>query len=45
MKGIVQHRYGTPDVLALEETALPAMGDGDVLIRVHAAGVSYPTPS
>jgi NADPH:quinone reductase-like Zn-dependent oxidoreductase len=42
MKAIVQHRYGAPDVLALEETGIPAVGDGDVLIRVHAAGVSYP---
>jgi NADPH:quinone reductase-like Zn-dependent oxidoreductase len=42
MKAIVQHRYGPPDVLTLEETGIPAMGDDDVLIRVHAAGVSYP---
>jgi NADPH:quinone reductase-like Zn-dependent oxidoreductase len=42
MKAIVQHRYGAPDVLALEETGIPAVSDGDVLIRVHAAGVSYP---
>jgi D-arabinose 1-dehydrogenase-like Zn-dependent alcohol dehydrogenase len=37
MKAIVQHRYGAPDVLALEETGIPAVGDGDVLIRVRAA--------
>jgi NADPH:quinone reductase-like Zn-dependent oxidoreductase len=42
MKAIVQHRYGTPDVLALEETGKPAAGEDDVLIRVHAAGISYP---
>jgi NADPH:quinone reductase-like Zn-dependent oxidoreductase len=42
MKAIVQHRYGPPDVLALEETGTPVAGDDDVLIRVHAAGVSYP---
>jgi NADPH:quinone reductase-like Zn-dependent oxidoreductase len=42
MKAVVQHRYGTPGVLALEETGVPAVGDGDVLIRVHTAGVSYP---
>jgi NADPH:quinone reductase-like Zn-dependent oxidoreductase len=42
MKAIVHHRYGPPDVLALEEIAKPVVGDDDVLIRVHAAGVSYP---
>jgi NADPH:quinone reductase-like Zn-dependent oxidoreductase len=42
MKAIVQHRYGAPDVLALEEAGKPAAGEADVLIRVHAAGISYP---
>lgn len=42
MKAIVQHRYGPPDVLALEETGVPAIGGDDAVIRVHAAGVSYP---
>ncbi len=42
MKAIIQHRYGPPDVLVPEETAVPAIGDNDVRIRVHAAGVSYP---
>jgi NADPH:quinone reductase-like Zn-dependent oxidoreductase len=42
MKAIVQHRYGLPDVLALEEIERPLAGDEDMLIRVHAAGVSYP---
>jgi NADPH:quinone reductase-like Zn-dependent oxidoreductase len=42
MKAIVQHRYGPPDVLALEEIDKPVIGDDDVLLRVHAAGVSYP---
>jgi NADPH:quinone reductase-like Zn-dependent oxidoreductase len=31
-----------PDVLGLEEIDRPVVGDDDVLIRVHAAGVSYP---
>ncbi|MBE0595384.1 MAG: NAD(P)-dependent alcohol dehydrogenase [Gemmatimonadales bacterium] len=39
MKAIVQDRYGTPDVLALEDIDKPEIGDGDVLVRVHAAGV------
>ena len=42
MKAIVQHRYGPPDVLTPGETGIPAIGDDNVLIRVHAAGVSYP---
>jgi NADPH:quinone reductase-like Zn-dependent oxidoreductase len=39
MKAIVQDRYGPPDVLVLEEIDKPAVGDDDVLVRVHAAGV------
>jgi NADPH:quinone reductase-like Zn-dependent oxidoreductase len=39
MKAIVQDRYGNPDVLALEDIDKPEIGDGDVLVRVHAAGV------
>ena len=42
MKAVVQHRYGPPGVLALEEIGQPVVGDEDVLIRVHTAGVSYP---
>ena len=42
MQAVVQHRYGPPEVLALEEIDQPVVGDEDVLIRVHAAGVSYP---
>jgi NADPH:quinone reductase-like Zn-dependent oxidoreductase len=39
MKAIVQDTYGSPDVLRLTETENPAVGDGDVLVRVHAAAV------
>jgi NADPH:quinone reductase-like Zn-dependent oxidoreductase len=39
MKAIVQDRYGSTNVLRMEEIAQPAMGEGDVLVRVHAAGV------
>ena len=40
MKAIVQESYGsTPDVLQLREIARPVVGDDDVLVRVHAAGV------
>lgn len=40
MKAIVIHSYGGPDVLAYEDVALPAPGEGEVLIRVYAAGVN-----
>ena len=38
MKAIVQDRYG-PDVLQLREVDTPVIGDEEVLVRVHAAGV------
>jgi NADPH:quinone reductase-like Zn-dependent oxidoreductase len=38
MKAMTQDRYGSADVLALEEIDTPAIGDDEVLIRVRAAG-------
>jgi len=40
MQAIVQGRYGSPDVLEYSEVDKPAVGDNDVLVRVHAAGVN-----
>jgi NADPH:quinone reductase-like Zn-dependent oxidoreductase len=40
MKAIVFHRYGSPDVLELEEIDRPAPADDQVLIRAHAASVN-----
>jgi NADPH:quinone reductase-like Zn-dependent oxidoreductase len=40
MQAIVYHRYGSPDVLELEEIPKPAPTEGQVLIRVHAASVN-----
>jgi NADPH:quinone reductase-like Zn-dependent oxidoreductase len=40
MKAIVHREYGPPDVLAVGEVARPVPGEEDVLVRVHAAGVS-----
>ncbi len=39
MKAIVQHKYGTSDVLALEEIDKPVAKDDEVLVRVRAASV------
>ena len=39
MKAIVQDQYGSADVLVLQEIDKPEIGDGDVLVRVRAAGV------
>jgi NADPH:quinone reductase-like Zn-dependent oxidoreductase len=37
MKAIVQERYGSADVLELEDIDKPEIGDDDVLVRVLAA--------
>ncbi len=42
VKAIVQRAYGDPGVFRLEEIAAPSIGDGDVLVAVRAAGLSYP---
>jgi NADPH:quinone reductase-like Zn-dependent oxidoreductase len=39
MKAIVQDEYGSPDVLELRDIDRPEMGENEVLVRVHAAGV------
>src|SRR3712207_953897 len=39
MKAIVRDTYGSPDVLELRDIDKPEIGDDEVLIRVHAAGV------
>lgn len=40
MKAIVRETYGPPDVLHLEDVPVPALGDGDVLVRVRAASAN-----
>ena len=39
MKAAVHRRYGSPDVVTIDEVPKPVPGDGEVLIRVHAATV------
>jgi NADPH:quinone reductase-like Zn-dependent oxidoreductase len=39
MNAIVQDAYGSPDVLERREIDTPVIGDDEVLVRVHAAGV------
>ena len=40
MKAIVYHEYGSPDVLALQEVAEPAVTDGSVLVHIRAASAN-----
>jgi len=40
MKAIVQHEYGSPDVLKLEEVQKPTPKDNQVLIKVYAASLN-----
>jgi NADPH2:quinone reductase len=40
MKAIRVHEFGGPEVLKLEEVPTPKPGPGEVLVRVHAAGVN-----
>jgi len=40
MSAVVQHRFGGPDVLQLEQVARPEPVPTEVLVRVHAAGVN-----
>ena len=40
MKAVVRQEYGPPDVLALEDVEIPAVGEDDVLVPVRAASVN-----
>jgi len=39
VRAIVQDTYGSAEVLAFEDIDRPEVADGEVLVRVHAAGV------
>ncbi|MGB7434745.1 MAG: NADPH:quinone reductase [Candidatus Acidiferrum sp.] len=40
MKAIQVHRFGGPEVLELQEIPTPKPGPGQILVRVHGAGVN-----
>ena len=40
MKAIVYHKYGSPDVLRLEDIQTPTPGDNAVLVNVHAVSIN-----
>jgi NADPH:quinone reductase-like Zn-dependent oxidoreductase len=40
MKAAIQDRYGSPDVVRIEEVETPTPGPGEILVRVHAASVN-----
>jgi len=40
MKALAIRQYGGPEQLQIMETALPKPGHGEVLVRIHAAGVN-----
>lgn len=41
MKAIVQHGYGTTDVLRLQDVEVPQIGPDEVLVRVRAAALNH----
>jgi NADPH2:quinone reductase len=40
MKAIVVHEFGAPEVMKLEDFPTPKVGAGQVVVRIHAAGVN-----
>jgi len=40
MKAVCIYSYGGPEVLTFEDAPRPHPGDGEVLVRVHAAGIN-----
>ena len=43
MQAVVHHTYGSADVLHLARVSRPRIGDREVLVRVHAAGLDRGT--
>lgn len=42
MKAVRLHEFGGPNVLRYEDAPRPEIGSGEVLVRVHAAGINPP---
>jgi NADPH2:quinone reductase len=42
MKALLCEEHGEPESLVMRDTAVPKPGPGEVLIRVHAAGLNFP---
>jgi NADPH:quinone reductase-like Zn-dependent oxidoreductase len=40
MKAVRMHGYGGPEVLLYEDAPRPVAGEGEVLVRIHAAGIN-----
>ena len=40
MQAVRMHEYGGPEVLKLEDAPRPDPGEGEVLVRVHGAGIN-----
>ncbi len=40
MKAVRVHEYGPPDVLKYEDVPMPEPGEGEILVKIHAAGVN-----
>lgn len=40
MRALVTHEWGAPEELRLEEVPRPEVGEGDLLVRVKAAGIN-----
>lgn len=40
MRAVRLHEHGGPEVLRYDEAPTPEPGPGEVLVRVHAAGVN-----
>ncbi|HWS75838.1 MAG TPA: NADPH:quinone oxidoreductase family protein [Quisquiliibacterium sp.] len=42
MKAVLCEKFGPPETLAVREVPDPVAGKGQVVIRIHAAGVNFP---
>src|SRR5437660_10817445 len=42
MKALISHEPGGPETLRLEEVAEPAVGPGELLVRVRACAINFP---